>query len=194
MFHPAVLPGVGRWGLPTQGCSVGVRGSGAFPSPIAGAGEPGSLRPQVLPDQPERAGCLGEGSAALGLHSWGAGHPTSLCSQARSEPRGTTGAELWVLPAHVHWAGCPGASRSAWEPDTPDRRSGQPLEPRLWGPGGCRWPWQVRRAGVHLASPPASCSLNRPYHSIGNSHCKRPPPRPSLATPGHLTNTPGGRV
>lgn len=36
---------------------------------------------------------LGEGSVALGLHSGGAGHPTSLYSQARSEPRGTRGAE-----------------------------------------------------------------------------------------------------
>lgn len=36
---------------------------------------------------------LGEGIVALGLHSWGVGHPTSLCSQARSEPRSTIGAE-----------------------------------------------------------------------------------------------------
>lgn len=27
LFHPAVLPGVGRWGLPTLGCSVGSPGA-----------------------------------------------------------------------------------------------------------------------------------------------------------------------
>lgn len=185
---------MGRWGLPTRGCSVGVRGSGAFPSPIAGAGEPGSLRPQVLPDQPERAGCWGRGARPWVCTHGVLGIPPAcaarrgLCLGAQQEQR------LWVLPAHVPWAGCPGPSCSAWEPDNPGHRSRQPLELRLWGPGGCRWPQQVRRAGVHLASPPASYSLNRPYHSIGNNHCKKPLPRPSLATPGHFTNTLGGRV
>lgn len=48
---------------------------------------------------------LGEGSSALGLHSWGAGHPTSLCSQARSEPRGMRGAEALgpATPCALGW-------------------------------------------------------------------------------------------
>jgi len=182
LFHPAVLPGVGRWGLPTLGCSVGVRGSGAFPSPIAGAEEPGSLRPQVLPDQPERAGCWVRGAwpwvCTLGV----LGIPPACAARRGLSPGAREERRLWVLPAHVPCAGCPGPSRSAWEPDTPGRRSGRPLELRPWGPGSCRWPRQLRRAGVHSASPPASCSLNRPYHSIGNSHYKKPT-APSLT--GH---------
>lgn len=169
MFHPAVLPGVGRWGLPTLGCSVGVRDSGALPSPIAGSGEPGSLRPQVLPDQPERAGCWGRGAWPWACTLGVLGTPPACAARRGLSPGAGEERRLWALSAHMPCAGCSGPSRSAWEPDTPGRRSGQPLELRPWGP-------------VHSASPPASCSLNRPYHSIGNSHCKKPP-APSLT--GH---------
>ena len=102
------------------------------------------------------------------------GIPPACAARRGLSPGAREEQRLWVLPAHVPCAGCLGPSRSAWEPDIPGHRSGQPLKLRPWGPGGCRWPRQLRRAGVHSASPPASCSLNRPYHSIGNSHCKKP--------------------
>lgn len=69
------------------------------------------FREARLPEAPGAPGpageswVLGEGSVALGLHSGGAGHPTSLCSQARSEPRGRRGAEALgpVSPYALCW-------------------------------------------------------------------------------------------